>query len=71
MWMQGSPEMDFFTEYGDANRYKIQEVIGKGIFDSLSCHKKSIIEGNHIYVHRKYKSFTMQCPYLLTSREKN
>ncbi|XP_077252339.1 mitogen-activated protein kinase 10-like [Tasmannia lanceolata] len=25
-------EMDFFTEYGDANRYKIQEVIGKGSY---------------------------------------
>jgi len=29
---QGSPEMDFFSEYGDANRYKIQEVIGKGSY---------------------------------------
>ncbi|XP_010247564.1 PREDICTED: mitogen-activated protein kinase 7-like [Nelumbo nucifera] len=25
-------EMDFFAEYGDANRYKIQEVIGKGSY---------------------------------------
>ncbi|RWR89081.1 mitogen-activated protein kinase 10-like protein [Cinnamomum micranthum f. kanehirae] len=25
-------EVDFFTEYGDANRYKIQEVIGKGSY---------------------------------------
>ncbi|XP_010272645.1 PREDICTED: mitogen-activated protein kinase 8-like [Nelumbo nucifera] len=25
-------ETDFFTEYGDANRYKIQEVIGKGSY---------------------------------------
>ncbi|KAK1326432.1 Mitogen-activated protein kinase 10 [Acorus calamus] len=25
-------EMDFFTEYGDANRYKIQEVVGKGSY---------------------------------------
>ncbi|RLM91983.1 mitogen-activated protein kinase 8 isoform X3 [Panicum miliaceum] len=30
--VQGSPEMDFFSEYGDANRYKIQEVIGKGSY---------------------------------------
>lgn len=29
---KNSPEMDFFTEYGDANRYKIQEVIGKGSY---------------------------------------
>jgi len=28
----GSSEMDFFSEYGDANRYKIQEVIGKGSY---------------------------------------
>ncbi|KAI3969385.1 hypothetical protein MKX01_019946 [Papaver californicum] len=25
-------EMDFFSEYGDANRYKIQEVVGKGSY---------------------------------------
>ncbi|KAJ0985938.1 hypothetical protein J5N97_004294 [Dioscorea zingiberensis] len=29
---KNSPEKDFFTEYGDANRYKIQEVIGKGSY---------------------------------------
>nr|CAD1834284.1 unnamed protein product [Ananas comosus var. bracteatus] len=29
---KNSPEMDFFSEYGDANRYKIQEVIGKGSY---------------------------------------
>ncbi|KAI9176960.1 hypothetical protein LWI28_009246 [Acer negundo] len=27
-----STEMEFFSEYGDANRYKIQEVIGKGSY---------------------------------------
>lgn len=27
-----STEADFFSEYGDANRYKIQEVIGKGSY---------------------------------------
>ncbi|KAJ6796486.1 mitogen-activated protein kinase 15-like [Iris pallida] len=27
-----SPEMEFFTEYGDANRYKILEVVGKGSY---------------------------------------
>lgn len=30
--LQSSAEMDFFSEYGDANRYKIQEVIGKGSY---------------------------------------
>ncbi|KAK7276771.1 hypothetical protein RIF29_17917 [Crotalaria pallida] len=29
---KSSAEMEFFSEYGDANRYKIQEVIGKGSY---------------------------------------
>ncbi|KAL3502903.1 hypothetical protein ACH5RR_037352 [Cinchona calisaya] len=29
---KSSTEMDFFSEYGDANRYKILEVIGKGSY---------------------------------------
>ncbi|KAA8524143.1 hypothetical protein F0562_010426 [Nyssa sinensis] len=29
---KNSSEMDFFSEYDDANRYKIQEVIGKGSY---------------------------------------
>lgn len=29
---KNSTEMDFFSDYGDANRYKIQEVIGKGSY---------------------------------------
>ncbi|CAL5096443.1 unnamed protein product [Urochloa decumbens] len=29
---KSSAESEFFTEYGDANRYKIQEVIGKGSY---------------------------------------
>ncbi|KAM3395947.1 mitogen-activated protein kinase 19 [Capsicum galapagoense] len=29
---KSSKEMEFFTEYGDANRYKILEVIGKGSY---------------------------------------
>ncbi|KAF5949154.1 hypothetical protein HYC85_015111 [Camellia sinensis] len=31
-FVENSTEMDFFSEYGDANRYKIQEVIGKGSY---------------------------------------
>ncbi|KAF6156169.1 hypothetical protein GIB67_024139 [Kingdonia uniflora] len=27
-----NPEMDFFSDYGDANRYKILEVVGKGSY---------------------------------------
>lgn len=29
---QSSAEMEFFSDYGDANRYKIQEVVGKGSY---------------------------------------
>ncbi|XP_020223860.1 mitogen-activated protein kinase 20 isoform X2 [Cajanus cajan] len=29
---KSSMEMEFFSDYGDANRYKIQEVIGKGSY---------------------------------------
>ncbi|XP_027333898.1 mitogen-activated protein kinase 10-like isoform X2 [Abrus precatorius] len=29
---KSSTEMEFFSEYGDANRYKIQEVVGKGSY---------------------------------------
>ncbi|KAK2989459.1 hypothetical protein RJ640_023617 [Escallonia rubra] len=29
---KNSTEMDFFSEYGDASRYRIQEVIGKGSY---------------------------------------
>lgn len=32
---QKSMEMEFFSEYGDANRYKIQEVIGKGSYGTV------------------------------------
>uniref|UniRef100_A0ACD5TDS1 Uncharacterized protein n=1 Tax=Avena sativa TaxID=4498 RepID=A0ACD5TDS1_AVESA len=30
--LQSSDEMGFFSEYGDASRYKIQEIIGKGSY---------------------------------------
>ncbi|KAI4308084.1 hypothetical protein L6164_031196 [Bauhinia variegata] len=29
---KSSTEMEFFSEYGDANRYKIQEIVGKGSY---------------------------------------
>ncbi|MCO5597311.1 hypothetical protein L7F22_051387 [Adiantum nelumboides] len=31
-----NPETDFFSEYGDASRYKIQEIIGKGSYGVVS-----------------------------------
>ena len=30
--MQSSVEIDFFTEYGEGSRYRIEEVIGKGSY---------------------------------------
>lgn len=32
MILQNPKETEFFTEYGDANRYKILEIIGKGSY---------------------------------------
>uniref|UniRef100_A0A0D9WJT8 mitogen-activated protein kinase n=1 Tax=Leersia perrieri TaxID=77586 RepID=A0A0D9WJT8_9ORYZ len=29
---KNTTEMDFFSEYGDSNRYKIQEIVGKGSY---------------------------------------
>lgn len=30
--LQGAQEAEFFTEYGEANRYQVQEVVGKGSY---------------------------------------
>ncbi|GLJ31660.1 hypothetical protein SUGI_0636140 [Cryptomeria japonica] len=51
-------EADFFTEYGEANRYKIQEVIGKGSYgvvcsaiDTHTGEKVAIKKINDIFEH--------------------
>ncbi|KAM7495363.1 hypothetical protein LguiB_029972 [Lonicera macranthoides] len=51
-------EMEFFTEYGDANRYKILEVIGKGSYgvvcaavDTHTGEKVAIKKINDIFEH--------------------
>ncbi|XP_040380193.1 mitogen-activated protein kinase 7 isoform X1 [Oryza brachyantha] len=31
-FVQNTTEMDFFSEYGDSSRYKIQEIVGKGSY---------------------------------------
>lgn len=56
--LQSSAEMDFFSEYGDANRYKIQEVIGKGsygvvcsAFDTHTGEKVAIKKIHDIFEH--------------------
>ncbi|KAI8025205.1 Mitogen-activated protein kinase 8 [Camellia lanceoleosa] len=53
---QRKKEMDFFTEYGDANRYKILEIIGKGNFvcaaiDTHTGEKVAIKKINDIFEH--------------------
>ncbi|KAJ0989217.1 hypothetical protein J5N97_007573 [Dioscorea zingiberensis] len=42
-------EMDFFTEYGDANRYKIQEVIGKGSY-GVVCSAVDVYTGEKVAI---------------------
>uniref|UniRef100_A0A0D9Z367 mitogen-activated protein kinase n=1 Tax=Oryza glumipatula TaxID=40148 RepID=A0A0D9Z367_9ORYZ len=51
-------EMDFFTEYGEGNRYKIEEVIGKGSYgvvcsalDTHTGEKVAIKKINDIFEH--------------------
>ncbi|KAI8566190.1 hypothetical protein RHMOL_Rhmol02G0020700 [Rhododendron molle] len=55
---KGSVEVDFFTEYGEGNRYKIEEVIGKGsygvvcsAFDGHLGEKVAIKKINDIFEH--------------------
>lgn len=55
---KNSAEMDFFSEYGDANRYKIQEVVGKGSYgvvcsavDTLTGEKVAIKKIHDIFEH--------------------
>eukprot|EP01018_Ginkgo_biloba_P010925 Gb_12952 [translate_table: standard] len=53
-----SAEVEFFTEYGEANRYKIQEVVGKGSYgvvcsaiDTHTGEKVAIKKINGIFEH--------------------
>lgn len=55
---KASVEVDFFTEYGEGNRYKIEEVIGKGsygvvcsAFDTHTGEKVAIKKINDIFEH--------------------
>lgn len=56
--MQNPAETNFFTEYGDASRYKIQEVVGKGSYgvvcsaiDTRSGEKVAIKKIHDIFEH--------------------
>ncbi|XP_074307312.1 mitogen-activated protein kinase 16 [Silene latifolia] len=55
---KGSAEVDFFTEYGEGSRYKIEEVIGKGsygvvcsAYDTHLGEKVAIKKINDIFEH--------------------
>ncbi|KAF8392487.1 hypothetical protein HHK36_022829 [Tetracentron sinense] len=56
--IQTSAEVDFFTEYGEGSRYRIEEVIGKGsygvvcsAFDTHAGEKVAIKKINDIFEH--------------------
>ncbi|CAL9759346.1 unnamed protein product [Musa acuminata subsp. burmannicoides] len=56
---KNSPKLDFFSEYGNVNRYKIQEVIGKGSYgvvcsavDTQTGEKVAIKKINNIFEHK-------------------
>ncbi|GMI99515.1 MAP kinase 9 [Hibiscus trionum] len=55
---KGALEKEFFTEYGDANRYQVQEVIGKGSYgvvasaiDTHTGEKVAIKKINDVFEH--------------------
>ncbi|PKI55683.1 hypothetical protein CRG98_023899 [Punica granatum] len=48
--------MDFFSEYGDANRYKIQEVIGKGNY-GVVCSAIDTHTGGKVAIKKIHDTF--------------
>ncbi|KAJ4981149.1 hypothetical protein NE237_031986 [Protea cynaroides] len=53
---KNSAEMDFFSDYGDANRYKIQEVVGKGSY-GLVCSAIDIHTGDKVAIKKIHDIF--------------
>ncbi|XP_042489882.1 mitogen-activated protein kinase 20-like [Macadamia integrifolia] len=53
---KNTAEMDFFTEYGDANRYKIQEVVGKGSY-GLVCSAIDVNTGEKVAIKKIHDIF--------------
>lgn len=56
--LQGPLELEFFSEYGEANRYRIQEVIGKGSYgvvgsavDTHTGERVAIKKINEVFEH--------------------
>ncbi|GAU12821.1 hypothetical protein TSUD_73080 [Trifolium subterraneum] len=55
---KGSPETEFFTEYGEASQYQVQEIIGKGSYgvvcsaiDTHTGEKVAIKKINDVFEH--------------------
>lgn len=55
---KGPPETEFFTEYGEASQYQVQEIIGKGSYgvvcsaiDTHTGQKVAIKKINHVFEH--------------------
>jgi serine/threonine protein kinase len=46
---QGSPETEFFTEYGEASQYQVQEIIGKGSY-GIVCSAIDIHTGEKVAI---------------------
>ncbi|KAG6504701.1 hypothetical protein ZIOFF_037037 [Zingiber officinale] len=51
-----SPELEFFSEYGDASRYKIQEVIGKGSY-GVVCSAIDVLTGEKVAIKKIHDIF--------------
>jgi len=54
--LQSSAEAEFFTEYGDASRYKIQEVIGKGSY-GVVCSAIDVHTGEKVAIKKIHDIF--------------
>ncbi|CAA0808667.1 Mitogen-activated protein kinase 20 [Striga hermonthica] len=53
---KNSSEMDFFSEYGDASRYKILEVIGKGSY-GVVCSALDTLTGENVAIKKIHNIF--------------
>ncbi|VAH61929.1 unnamed protein product [Triticum turgidum subsp. durum] len=53
---QSSAEAEFFTEYGDASRYKIQEIVGKGSY-GVVCSAIDVHTGEKVAIKKIHDIF--------------
>lgn len=66
--MQDIKEVKFFTEYGDANRYKILEVIGKGSY-GVVCAAIDTHTGGKVAIKKIHDVFEHNCDAIRILRE--